>query len=65
MMTNDFEQAFSDFLEGKEYDEAENTLFHMARTAVLAGWNAAGGDPPQPHKILQVFCSQQTKKDQN
>jgi len=62
MMTNDFEKAFSDFLERKEYDEAENALFDMVRTAFLAGWNAAGGDPPQPHKILQVFRNQQTNQ---
>ncbi len=63
MMANDFEKAFGDFLERKEYDEAESALFDMVRTAFLAGWNAAGGNPPQPQKFLQVFHPQQT--DQN
>lgn len=55
MMSNDFEKAFSDFLERREYDEAESALFAMVRTAFLAGWRAAGGEPPQPHKIFEVY----------
>ena len=55
MMSNDFEEAFSNFLERREYDEAESALFAMVRTAFLAGWKAAGGDPPQPHKIFEVY----------
>ena len=27
MQTNQFEQAFSDFLDRREYDQAENALF--------------------------------------
>lgn len=55
MMGNDFEKAFSDFLERREYDQAENALFAMIRIAYLAGWKAAGGDPPQPQKIFQLI----------
>lgn len=55
MMTNDFEKAFGDFLDRREYDQAENALFAMVRIAFLAGWNAAGGDPPQPQKIFQIM----------
>lgn len=55
MMGNDFEKAFSDFLERREYDQAENALFAMIRIAFLAGWKAAGGDPPQPQKIFQLI----------
>ena len=55
MQTNDFEQAFSDFLDRREYDQAENALFAMVRIAFLAGWKAAGGDPPQPQKIFQII----------
>lgn len=29
MQTNQFEQAFSDFLDRREYDQAENALFSM------------------------------------
>ena len=31
MMSNDFEEAFSNFLERREYDEAESALFSMVR----------------------------------
>lgn len=33
MMSNDFEEAFSSFLERREYDEAESALFSMVRIA--------------------------------
>ena len=55
MMSNDFEKAFSNFLERKEYDEAESALFSMVRIAFLAGWNAAGGEPPTPQKIFELI----------
>lgn len=55
MLSNDFEKAFSDFLDRREYDQAENALFAMVRIAFLAGWKAAGGDPPQPQKIFQLM----------
>ncbi len=53
-MNNDFEEAFSDFIDRREYDQAENALFAMVRIAFLAGWKAAGGNPPQPQKIFQI-----------
>ena len=55
MMSNDFEKAFGDFMERREYDQAENALFAMVRIAFTAGWLAAGGDPPQPQKIYQLL----------
>lgn len=55
MQTTDFEQAFGDFLDRREYDQAENALFAMVRIAFLAGWKAAGGDPPPPQKIVQLM----------
>ncbi len=55
MMSNDFEEAFSNFLERKEYDEAENALFSMVRIAFLAGWKAAGGEPPSPQKLFELI----------
>lgn len=51
----DFEKAFSDFLERHEYDQAENALFSMVRISFLAGWNAAGGHPPRPQKIITLM----------
>lgn len=40
-MTNEFEQAFGRWIDGAEYDKAEETLFQLLRGAFLAGWNAA------------------------
>ena len=54
MQSDAFEKAFGDFLDRREYDQAENALFSMVRVAFLAGWRAAGGDPPPPQKILQL-----------
>ena len=55
MMRNDFEEAFSSFLERKEYDEAESALFSMVRIAFLVGWKAAGGEPPVPQKLFELI----------
>ena len=55
MMKPNFEKAFSDFLDRREYDQAENALFAMVRISFLAGWKAAGGDPPKPQKILTLM----------
>lgn len=54
MYTNDFEAAFSDFLETREHDEAEEILFAAMRKAFAAGWRAAGGDPPSEAKIFRL-----------
>ena len=54
-MKPDFEKAFSDFLDRREYDQAENALFAMVRISFLAGWKAAGGDPPKPQKVLTLM----------
>mgnify|MGYP001100610827 CR=1 FL=1 len=40
MMDNEFEAAFSCFLERHEYDDAESVLFEIVRAAFLAGWRA-------------------------
>ena len=64
MMNNDFEEAFSSFLDRREYDEAENALFEMVRIAFLAGWKAAGGEMPVPQRIVQLIeCGK--KEEQN
>ena len=55
MYSNDFEYAFSQFLERHEYDEAENYLFSMVRISFAAGWQAAGGVPLQEEKIFQLL----------
>ena len=54
MKTVDFEQSFGDFLDRREYDQAENALFAMVRIAFAAGWRSAGGDPPKPQKVFEL-----------
>ena len=55
MYSNEFEAAFEAFLERHEYDEAENYLFSMVRTAFSAGWVAAGSEPPSKARIFQLI----------
>lgn len=54
MHSDDFEKAFSAFLDCREYDQAESALFTMVRIAFIAGWTAAKGAPPKPHKVFQI-----------
>lgn len=54
MYSDNFEKAFSDFLERREYDQASNALFSMVRIAFIAGWKAAGGEPPPPQKVIEL-----------
>jgi hypothetical protein len=51
----DFEKALDDFLDRREYDQAANALYSMVRIAFLAGWKAAGGDPPTPQKVVELL----------
>ena len=55
MMSNEFEEAFSEFLDRQAYDEAESALFDVVRAAFLAGWKAAGGPTPIPRRSLQLL----------
>lgn len=55
MYTVEFEEAFSSFLERREYDEAESALFSMVRAAFCAGWQAAGGAPPKVQRIFELL----------
>ncbi|MCD7946757.1 MAG: hypothetical protein LUG13_00450 [Oscillospiraceae bacterium] len=50
----DFEDSFSEFIDRREYDKAENALFSMVRISYLAGWLAAGGSPPQSKPVLKL-----------
>ena len=56
MYSNEFEKAFSDFLEQREYDEVENYLFSLVRRAFAAGWQAAGGTMPQSERLFELLC---------
>jgi len=51
----DFEEAFSDFLDRKEYDHAESALFSMIRIAFKAGWLAADGRAPKAQKVVELL----------
>ena len=62
MYSNEFESAFSAFLERHEYDEAENYLFSMLRLAFAAGWQSAGGAPPQSERIFELLPKNQEHK---
>ncbi len=55
MYSNDFEAAFSEFLECREYDEAESSLFTVVRQAFIAGWLAAGGSRPCEERLFQTL----------
>ena len=54
-MDVDFEKAFGDFIDRREYDDAENALFEMVRIAFLAGWKAAGGEAPKPQPVFTLL----------
>ena len=60
MYPNDFEKAFGDFIDGREYDKAESALFAMMRLAFAAGWRAAGGAAPRPNRIFQLLRQEQS-----
>ena len=59
MHSNDFEKAFDDFLGSEVYDRGEDALFTLARTAFIAGWKAAGGELPEPHRPVQGLSGQE------
>ena len=63
MMSDDFEKAFCDFIDRREYDQAENAMFAMVRISFLAGWKAAGGDPLQPQKIFKLIHKEDSGPD--
>ena len=54
MYSDQFELAFSKFLDRHEYDEAENYLFSMVRVAFAAGWQAAGGEKPRSERVFAL-----------
>ena len=59
----DFERLFSDFIDGTQYDKAEEALFSLRRMAFMAGWLAAGGEIPNPLKMTKIFDSTRYKTD--
>ena len=65
MQSNIFEKAYSDFIDRREYDDAQNALHSMVRTSFTAGWNAAGGDPPTPYKIFEIVSGTEKEDEPN
>ena len=54
MMDNEFEKAFSDFLDSPIYDTSSDIIFNIARSAFAAGWLAAGGSEPIKSRIFEL-----------
>ena len=54
----DFEKAFGDFIDRREYDEAETALFNLVRISFKAGWEAAGGNPSKPQPVVRLVPRQ-------
>jgi hypothetical protein len=50
----DFEKAFSDFIDRREYDKAQAALFDIVRESFKAGWESAGGNPPPAQPVFQL-----------
>jgi hypothetical protein len=50
----DYEELFGEFINGNDYDRAENALFSIARISFRAGWLAAGGSPPPVRTDVQM-----------
>ena len=55
MKSNEYEAAFSAFLERQEYDKTAQAVYDLTSAAFLAGWKAAGGDLPQEERIFQLL----------
>ena len=64
MHTDEFEQAFSEFLDRHEYDEAENYLFSMVRLAFAAGWKAAGGEGPRSERVYPLLGPSRPREEE-
>lgn len=54
MESDAFEKVFADFIDRREYDQAQNALFDMVRISFKAGWQAAGGNPPEPQRVIEL-----------
>ena len=50
----DFEKAYGDFIDRKEYDAAQNALHDMVRISFKAGWEAAGGNAPPSQPVVRL-----------
>ena len=63
MQGNEFEEAFGQFLEQEEYDNASSALFSLARAAFQAGWLAAGGTPHESVRFFEILRSDPSSEE--
>ena len=63
MYSDQYEIAFSNFLDCREYDDAQEYIFQVARAAVAAGWKAAGGKVPVEKETMKENVSPLFPKD--
>lgn len=52
-----FEEAFSEFIDRREYDEASAALFKIVRMAFAAGWQAAAGSPLHSQNAIELVSN--------
>jgi hypothetical protein len=52
--TKRFDEAFDKFIESYEYEVSRNALFSTVRLSFMAGWKAAGGEPPPTRPALEI-----------
>jgi len=62
MESNTFEKAFSDFIERHEYDEVQSVLFDKLHISFKAGWESAGGNPPEPQPVIRIIHGTQDEE---
>jgi len=55
MQNNNLEKTFGDFLDRREYGQAENALFSTVSFSFLASCKAAGGEAPPPQKVFRLL----------
>lgn len=55
----DFEKAFEQFIDGKEYETAENALFSIVRIAFKAGWLAAKREPTLAPRLFAASAQEE------
>ena len=60
MESSTFEKAFGNFIDRREYDEAQNALFSVVRIAFTAGWESAGGNPPPSQPVVRLLPKEPT-----
>lgn len=53
MHSNEYEHAFSQFIDGEEYETANGAIFDLVRAAFQAGWDARGAETKE--SSIRIF----------